>query len=183
MVWIMRAKTYFGHFFIVGILVASSCSSPMPVKQQAYAKLSNVRQFDAELGEVWRAMKKVHENKKILKSEPKVSLDVRSPEFKRRTSVLLATDWIYGQSTDKYVEYQLRGAPQKKYLATRLKYELEAKSVMGGVEVKIDTEEEIEELKADGSSLGFRPVQELDTSRAAGLLDEIETAIRALPNI
>jgi uncharacterized lipoprotein len=89
------------------------------------------------------------------------------------------TDWIIGQSRDKYQEYKVNQVPRKKYLQTRFRYFIKVHKKLGGVEVDVRTEEEIEKLNSDGSSAGFISTGQVDSSRANEVLVKIENAILA----
>jgi hypothetical protein len=90
---------------------------------------------------------------------------------------------VYSRSTEKYVEYKVNDSPRKIYLQTRTRYHIDAKTVIGGVDVTVEPREEIERLKSDGASAGFDRVEEVDRSMASGMLDKIGQAILAAPNI
>ena len=156
--------------------LTTGCSSAPPVKSQAYAKLNDQRMFEYDFPVVWKGIESALKNYKIVSRDPSND-DVGPLELQKLDKRTLETDWIYGQSRDKYQEYQVNGTPRKKYLQTRLKYRIVAKRVIGGTDVKVNTEEEIEKLKNDGSSAGFDSVDEPDASRAHELLDKINLAI------
>lgn len=158
----------------------TGCSSSPPVKTQAYAKLKNERAFEYEFPAVWKAIEETLRRYRVVDRDPS---DVDPVELKRLSKRTLDTDWIYGQSRDKYQEYQINGTPRKKYLQTRLRYHLEAKKVIGGVQVTVKTDEEIERLNSDGNPDGYSSSDEVDPSRASELLDKIQNQILAAPNI
>ncbi len=158
--------------FLVG------CSSPQPVKTQAYAKLSHQRVFEYDFPKVWKGIEEALRNHKILDRDPK---EVNPLELKKLTERTLETDWVYGQSRDKYHEYQVNGSPRKVYLQSRFKYFIEAKSQIGGVKVSIKTHEEIEELNADGTPSGYVEMKEPDPSRPSDLIDKIGLSILSAP--
>jgi hypothetical protein len=157
-------------FFAVG------CAHSMPVKTQAYAKLKGERTFENDLPETWKAIEAALKDHKITKRDPDEVDDGDWRGLKGRT---LETDWIYSQSRDNYVEYKVNGFPRKKYLQERFKYEVEAMRVVGGTDVEVKLAEEIEKLKDDGSSAGYSPVKDPDTSRAGEFLDKINQALLA----
>ena len=154
------------------------CSSTPPVKTQAYAKLKNERTFESEFPLVWKAIEEVLRNHRIKDRDPEY---VDATELQKISNRSLRTDWIYGKSRDKYQEYQVNGFPRKNYLQTRFNYSIEVKKVMGGVNVRVVSEEEIERLNTDGSSAGFTGANEPDPSRPNELLDKIQTGILAAP--
>lgn len=169
-------------FFLIALLSGSlmGCSSSPSVKQQGYAKLKNERTFENEFHVVWKGIEESFRKYKIVDRDPS---DVDPTELRRLTQRTLDTDWIYGQSRDKYQEYQVNGTPRKVYLQTRIKYQVIAKRVMGGVNVAVKTEEEVEKLKNDGTPEGYSSVKEVDSSRANEVLDKIQQALLSAPNI
>lgn len=161
-------------FLIASLLVVSACSSGPEVKKQAYAEHPNERTFEYEFPVVWKGIEEATRKFHVVDRDPK---DVDANEMRRLKHRTLETDWIMTQSNDKYVEYQVNGVPRKKYLMSRLKYKIDAHTVIGGTDVKIDTQEEIEKIGPDGDTLGWSKADELDTARAADLLDRINMAI------
>ncbi len=149
--------------FLMGWMAA--CSGSLPVKQEAYAKLSDHKTFEYDPPVVWKAIKTTLQEYKITGQDD--------------TSLL--TDWIYSQSRDKYVEYKVDGFPRKKSLMTRFRYRVEARKAMGGTDVTVHTEEQIERLKDDGSSAGFESMEDPDPSRAHDLIEKINEALLAAP--
>lgn len=171
--------------FSVAILVAgcafiaASCSSPMPVKKQAYAELKSERTFENEFPEVWKAIEAAFRNHRIEERDP---AEVDPIELKRLRERRLRTDWIFSQSRDKYVEYKVNDFPRKKYLQLKVRYTIVAKAVMGGIHVSVSAEEEIENLNPDGSSAGYSPADKADSGRAAEILDRINGQLLGAPN-
>src|SRR4051812_48004118 len=104
---------------IFALLAFVGCSSAPAVKQQAYAKLASEHTYEYEFPEVWKAVEASFHNFKVADRDPS---DVGPLELKKLTRRKLESDWILGQSRDKYVEYQVNGSPRKQYLQTRLKY-------------------------------------------------------------
>jgi len=119
-----------------------------------------------EMPEVWTAVEKSLEGSNILENKKEDSVQRQ-----------LKTDWTEELSRDKYYTYKVNGLPKKKYLQVRFKYLITAKKVMGGTDVKIDTTEEIQSLKKDGTPDGFTAVKKADPSRAAELLNKIDLVI------
>lgn len=154
------------------------CGSSQKVKNQEYAKLKTDRTFEAEFPEVWKGIEKALSGMKILERDPE---EVDSNELKKLKSRTLETDWIYSQSRDKYHEYKINGSPRKKYLQTRVRYEVEAERSMGGTHVTVKMDEEIEKLKPDGTSAGYEEVDEIDTSRPNELLEKINHSMLSAP--
>ena len=149
------------------------CSSA-EVKSQAYATLKNERTFESDFPTVWKGLEKALEKHRVIDRDPEEANEV---EMRRLTERTLKTDWIYGRSRDKYQEYKVNDLPRTIYLQTRIKYKVLAKTVIGGVHVKVDMEEEIEKLNPDGTSLGYSKADAPDTSRQAELLDQIEKSL------
>ena len=160
---------------ILSVLAAvNACSSAQPVKTQNYARLNDHRTFEFEFPVVWKGIESALKNYKITDRDPS---EVDPLEMQKLDQRSLETDWVYGQSRDKYHEYAVNGSPRKKYLQTRIKYAISANRVIGGVDVTVKPTEEVEKLKADGSSAGWESVDEPDSSRPNELLDKINLAI------
>ncbi|MBI4924758.1 MAG: hypothetical protein HY843_02440, partial [Bdellovibrio sp.] len=134
------------------ICVSLACSSSPKVKQQAYAKLPNSAVYEYEFPVVWKGIESALKNHKITERNPEEVAPLEMKNIKERT---LETDWIYSQSGDKYHEYAINNSPRKIYLQIRYKFHILAQKIMGGTEVKVNTSEEIERLKADGSPDGY----------------------------
>jgi predicted PilT family ATPase len=152
----------------------NACSSAPPVKSQAYAELKDHRTFEHDFVSVWKAIEEATRSYKVTDRDPSEVSVLELRKLKDRT---LQTDWIYGQSRDKYQEYAVNGSTRKTYLQTRVRYKIMAHSVMGGTEVSIHFDEEVESLKSDGSSGGYSGVDRKDPTRASELLDKISTSI------
>ena len=161
-------------FAILGLLslsliAAPGCSSDkLPVKQEKFAKLRDRRTYEYEYPAVWKA---------ILAAFTHYSIEEKDVE-----EGTIETDWVYSRSNDKYVSYKVNGLPRRKAVQTRVRYELKANKVMGGVEVIIQLKEEIEQLNRDGSSSGWTEAAESDTSRTHEILEKIQTEINRAPN-
>jgi hypothetical protein len=172
----MRATTIIalaGVFVALG-LGALSCSSSPAVKKVAYAELKSEKTFEHEFPAVWKAIEKTFDKYKVVERDPE---EVEALEWKDLRERSLETDWIYGQSRDKYIEYKVNGLPKRKNLQTRVKFELEAKRTLGGTHVRVSIEEEIERLKLDGSSAGWDSVEQIDSSRTNEIIEKIGVAI------
>lgn len=157
-------------------MTSTGCSTAPTVKSQGYAQLQNHRSFDYELPIVWKGIEEALKSYRILRRAPDPidALDLNRSDFRS-----LETDWVYSQSREKYVEFKLNGFPKKQYLQTRLKYRVSAKKVLGGVEVKIFTSEEVENIKADGTPGSYEPSAVPDSAPAHQLLEKIENSILA----
>lgn len=157
----------------------SACSSGPEVKQEKYAKLSDTRTFEYEFPAVWKGIEETLRNYRVTDRDPK---DVDANEMRSLKHRTLETDWIFTKSNDKFVEYKVNGLPRKTYLQSRLKYKINAQSVLGGVNVTVKTQEEVQKLKEDGSDDGWESAgDEKDTARASDLLDRINMAILSAP--
>lgn len=170
-------------FFVVNLsillaLALSGCSSSPPVKTQAYAQLQSERTFENEFPTVWKAIEETLRNYKVTSRSPE---NVDPLEMKKLTQRKLETDWVYTKSNDKYHEYKVNGFPRKVYLQSRIRYFLEAKRVMGGVNLKIKSEEEVEKLKDNGTPDGYSRVENPDSARVNDLLNRIQNAILSAP--
>lgn len=160
-----------GLFVIFG-----ACSSALMVKQQQYARLTNEHTFEYEFPDVWKAIEDSFHNYKVDSRNP---ADVDPIQMKNLTQRTLETDWIQGQSRDKYIEYSVNGSPRKQYLQTRVKYSVLADRVIGGTHVKVKTHEEIERLNKNGTSAGWDSTGDVDPSRASEVLDKIGKSLNA----
>ncbi len=160
-------------------IAGSGCASTPDVKTEAYAKLPDHHTFEYDFPTVWKGIELALKDHKITSRDPG---DVDINEMRRLTKRMLQTDWIYGRSDTKYMEYKVNGLPQKQWLQTRYRFTVITHSVMGGVDVKIQTEEEIERLNSDGTSAGYSSVMTPDPRRASLLLDKINQALIAAPN-
>lgn len=159
--------------FLLTLFVAClplSCSSLPSVQRQHYAQLNNAKVFEYEFPVVWKAIEEVFRKNKIISRDPENATPLEMKKLSRRS---LETDWVYGQSRDKYIEYSVNGFPRKIYLQTRFKYLVKATQVIGGVSVQVETEEEIERLDKTGKPAGYTSAQDVDTSRAHEILDRI----------
>jgi hypothetical protein len=155
----------FSNLFLVLFSIQISACSSIPVKSQAYAKLSNSKTFEYEFPVVWKGIESaLREYKLVEKDEEDGKIE---------------TDWILGQSRDKYQEYKINQSPRKKYLQVRFRYFIKAQKKLGGVEVGIRTEEEVEKLNSDGTSAGYSSTDQVDSSRANEVLAKIENSILA----
>jgi hypothetical protein len=168
-------------FWVLPLFMFSACSSaPVPpVQMQAYAALSHERVFESEFHLVWKALEEAMRKVKVIDRDPS---EVDTGELKRLTRRTLETDWAYTQSRDKYQEYKVNGVPRKVYLQAKVKYKIEDKKILGGVQVVVNTQEQIEKLREDGSSAGWSKADTPDPARANEVLDKIQQALLALPN-
>jgi hypothetical protein len=155
-------------------IIFGACSSSPPVKSQAYANLPNHRMMEYDFPVVWKGIEAATRNLKVVDRDPS---EVGVLEMNKLSHRTLETDWLYAQSRDKYEEYQSNGSPRKIYLQTRIKYKVDARKVMGGTEVSVKTQEEIERLKSDGTSGGYETSNTPDPSRANEMVEKINGAI------
>lgn len=161
---------------MITLLFLTSCSTTQEVKTQQYAILKNERDYPQTLPEIWGGIESSLKKHKILKREPETVTPVEYKELKQRA---LETDWIYGRSENKFIEYKMNNLPKKKYLNTRHKFIVTAQSKIGGSKVLVETVEEVEELNEDGESKGYSSSYAPDSKKAHLLLDEIRMALYA----
>ncbi len=159
-------------------LISAGCSSTPEVKNQKYAELKSETTFEYEFPVVWKAVETAVREYKITDRDPK---EVNEVEIKKLRERMLKTDWIFSKSRDKFIEYKVNNLPRKKYLQTRIKYDVMAESVIGGVKVTVAMDEEVERLNEDGSPAGYESAAEKDSSRANDLLNKIRNAILSAP--
>ncbi len=159
---------------LVLALVGPGCGGSLPVRQQAYAPQKTEKTFEAEFPQVWGGIEKALEKQRVVKRDPD---EVTPTELKKLTVRTAETDWVYGQSRDKYVEFQIEGMPKRKPLGLRYKVQVEARKVLGGVLVRVGTSEEVEQLGTDGSSRGYSRIDQPDTSLAHDLLEKIQLSL------
>lgn len=161
----MKIKTIF-FFLTLGLnVIHGGCSTGY--KNQQYAQLPNAKVFEEEYPKVWKG---------ILAALNEYKLEEENFE-----SGNVRTDWIYSTSTEKFVEYKVNDMPRKKYLQVRYKLEVKAEKHMGGVNVIVTPEEEVEALKKDGTFDSWKKSKKFDTSRANEVLRNIENKILSLP--
>ena len=161
--------------------VLAGCASSGPaVRQQAYAKLQGSGVLEYDFPTTWKGIESAVSNLKVTDRDPK---EVSSQEMKQLTQRTLQTDWIYTQSTEHYQAFTVNNLPRKTYLQSRVRYRIEANSVLGGTDVKIRVDEELEKLKKDGRSDGYSSLDEPSSNLAAGMLDRIRNAILSAPPI
>lgn len=160
-------------------MALSACSSGPAVKTEAYAKLKNQRTFEYDFPVVWKGIEEAFRKLKVTDRDPEEVSELEMRKLDHRT---LETDWAYGRSNDKYQEYKVNGTPRKTFLQERYRVKLDAKKILGGVDVLIKVEEEVEKLKDDGSSAGY-VAADADSARAARLLDQIGASVLSAPPI
>ncbi|MGE4108241.1 MAG: hypothetical protein AB7F66_13585 [Bacteriovoracia bacterium] len=160
-------------------VVGTACSSAMKVQSQKYAKLRERWTFENDFPEVWAGIERALSKYKVVDRDPE---EVNAVEMKKLAERRLSTDWIYSESRDKYVEFKVNNLPKKKYLQTRIKYEIRAARVLGGTDVVVETSEEIELLDKNGQATGWAGAEQVDTSRPNEMLEKIKLAILSAPN-
>ncbi len=162
---------------VSGFLLLSTvgcATSGTDVQKQAYAKLQGSGVVEYDFSTTWKGVESAVHDQKVVDRDPK-EVDFR--EMKDLTRRSLETDWAYTRSTEHFQAYQVNGQPRKTYLQSRVRYRIEAQSVMGGTNVAVRVDEEIERLKDDGRSDGYSPVEEASSNRAAEMLEKIRLAI------
>ncbi len=162
--WVIALLSFFG---------ATSCAGPQYSKKE-YAAQRTVRTFEYEMKDVWTALEKVVEKKKVIERDPNKVAPSEWSSLRERT---LELDWSYSQSRDKYKTYQVNSIPKQQPLQVRVKHSFLVKKAFGGAEVEVTTQEEIEDLDDYGVSKGYFATPDSDTSRSAELLDQIAQAL------
>lgn len=157
-------------------LSMGGCSSFPPVQKQRYADLRSSKAFDFDLPVVWKGIERTFENYRVAERDP-AKVDIL--EMKKIPKRTLETDWVYSQSRDKFVEYRMNDLPQRKYLQVRLKYRVLAERTLGGTQVVVHLDEEVEDLRVDGTSKGFSATEQPDSSRSNEILEKIQSSILA----
>lgn len=166
---------------ILSIALSSlGCSSFPEVKTQAYAQLKTEEVFEFDLPTVWKAIETAVKPAKILERTPS---EVSPEELKKINQRELQTDWIYAQSRNKYQEYVINGLPRKVYLQTRYILTIRAEKMFGGVKVSIQSDEQIQRYKTDGSLDSYATVGIPDSSRSSEMLNKIKFTLLSLPSI
>lgn len=155
-------------------VIGFGCSSGPAVKQQAYARLKNSRVYEYEFPVVWKAIEETFRKYSVSDRDP---ADVDPVELRKISKRTLESDWIQTQSRDKYVEFKVNDIPQKRYLWTRIKYKVIAESSLGGTQVTVNTQEEVERLNPNGTTAGYDKVSEIDSSRPNEILEKIQMSI------
>jgi len=156
------------------VVVLTACASGTPIHQQEYAALKDSRTMEHEFPIVWKGIEKALASYRISERNPE---EVTAEKLRKLDQRIIATDWVNGQSRDKYVEYRSNNVPHKKYLQTRLRYEVTARKVIGGTDVRVHVDEEIENLKPNGDPSGWSRVERKDSSRAHDLIERIQLAV------
>lgn len=167
----MKWNTGILVFLCIGGFAA--CSSARPIRTQAYARLSDHKVFEYEFPVVWKAIEAATRGFKIVERQPD---EVDPVELRKLTRRKLVTDWVYSQSREKYVEYSVNDSPRKQYLQTRVKYTITAQSQIGGTQVEVRLDEEVERLKADGTPEGYESMPS-ETSRAQEMVEKVGNSI------
>jgi len=168
-------------FFAFTLLTLNSCSSGPEIQQQKYAHLRTSLDFEYSFPAVWKAIETTLHEYRIASRDPS---DVDPMELKKISERSLETEWVYTQSKDKYVEYKVNDFPRKKYLQMRVKFIVSAERKMPDVtKVSVQSEEQLERLKDDGSPNGYVDAEEPDTARINQILQRIRlTLLASNPN-
>ncbi len=161
----------FGSCLALGFV---GCSSKPEVKSQAYAELRQKWTFEDSFADVWKGIEATVRNYKIVERDPTKVSSKDERTLKERT---IRTDWVVGQSRDKYIEFRVNDLPKKQYLQTRVRFTVIAARVIGGVEVSVESQEQVERLNGDGSSAGWQGVEQVDTSRTNELIEKIKFSV------
>jgi len=158
-------------FLALTAILAVGCatSSTTDVKKEAYAKLNSKRMFEYPIDKVNGA------TSEVAKAYP-----VLSQKEEKDHSLTIETDWVLGESRDKYVNYKNNEHMRHKNLQSRFKYSIRVAPAMGGAEVSVKATEEVEKLNKDGTPDGFHSVKnsDVDSSRANEFLNRVEIELR-----
>ncbi len=163
----------FSWIAVIVAFVLSACAGPQYSRRE-YAVNKTARSFEYDMKDVWGALEKVVEKKKVLERDPK---QVTPSEWSGLRERALELDWAYSQSRDKYKTYTVNSIPKQQPLQVRVKHSFLVKRALGGAEVEVRTLEEVEELDDYGVSTGYAAVGEIDSSRPAELLEQIGQAL------
>jgi len=159
-------------------LFSIGCSSFPEVRTQAYAQLRTEEIFETDLSTVWKAIETAIQPAKVLERTPS---EISPDELKKIDYRELQTDWIYAQSRNKYQEYVINGLPRKVYLQSRYTLRVRAEKVWVGVKVSIQSDEQIQRYKTDGSLDSYTTVGTSDPSRSSEMLNKIKFTLLSLP--
>lgn len=161
------------------LAMAAGCASGGgKVEKQAYAKLQGSSTLEYDFPAVWKGIEAAVRGQKVVERDPE---EVDPIEMKNLTHRKLETDWVYTRSTEHFQAYKVNGLPRKTYLQARVRYKIDAQSVMGGTQVSVRVDQEIEKLKEDGRSDGYSPVDEVSSNVAAEMLEKIRLAVLSAP--
>jgi hypothetical protein len=155
-------------------LLQTGCAHHPEFSKKAYAENRSARLFEYEMQDVWKALEKVVEKKKVLERDPN---KVDAGDWSQLRERALELDWSYSQSRDKYKSYVVNSVPRQQPLGVRVKHIFTVKKALGGAEVEVRTQEEIEDLDEYGVSKGYFSTSQVDSSRSAELLDQIANAL------
>lgn len=153
----------FGVLLLLTTTLSMSACSSGSYKTQNYARLSNAKDFEEEFPVVWKAALAALADYKINEQDEEDGV--------------IETDWVYSTSNEKYIEYRVNGLPRKKYLQNRYKLNITLEKLIEAVKVTVDPKEEVENLKSDGTSDGWKTASDIDTSRASEMIKNIELKI------
>ena len=147
------------------------------MRQQEYATLPSQKTFETDYQTLWRGIEAALGNHRVTKRDPESVIPKDWEKLKERT---LETDWIYSQSRDKYQEYSIGGVPKRQLLQMRYQINLITRRRLGGIDVFVVMNEELQAISNDGTPLGYSSVP-ADSSRANEFLDKIQQSILSLP--
>ena len=176
-------KTTLSRFGFLAISVGalwigmSGCSHSQPVSREAYAQLKTSKTFEYDFPKVWKGIEIAFSSYTGSKRDPE---EVGILEMKKISERSIESDWIYTRSTDQYVEYQVNDLPRRQYVQTRVKYRVEAKRAMGGVNVNVIVQQEVERLKKNGDSDGYSKTDP-SSSLGSDMLHRVERGILSAP--
>lgn len=118
---------------------ASKTPKPKYVDEKNEAKYAQARTLAEPPEKVMRAARAVLDGL-TRESNPQASDVVKAEED------TLFTGWVYGLAKDKYVQYDFNGSPRRKQLGVRRIYGYTINPTLAGSQVKMNVEEEIQEI-------------------------------------
>lgn len=143
---------------VIGVWMVACASGPA-VKTQQYARLNNIKEYEAEFANVWVASLKALSEYELTEKD--------------RDDGLIVTDWVYTTSTEKYVDYTVNGFPRKKYLQIRVQYKVTVEPLLGRTRVRVLPQEEVEVLGPNGEFKKWATSDDFDSANASKILDKI----------
>lgn len=156
-----------------GLLFWGGCATSSSIQQEKYAPVRTDWTLDGmEFYSTWKAIESAMRGYKVRSRDPDEVSELDLKKLRRRS---LETEWIYGRSRDKYIEVVVNEIPSRKYVQTRFRFRVLADQTIPGTHVRVDLEEEVENLNKDGSSAGYESTESVDTALARELLEKIKT--------
>lgn len=155
-------------------LLACASKPPKPkyVDEKNEAKYAQARTIAEPPEKVKRAARAALDQL-TRESNPQASDKVQDDEN------TIYTGWVYAQAKDKYVQYDYNGTPRRKQLAVRHIYGFTIDQTLAGSAVKMNVEEELEQISLKtGEHEGWKRV-EADPAAYDLLLRRLRENLRA----